>query len=128
MTHGAGVTLDSGALIAIERGDRRAQALLDEAAVADADIAVPAGVIAQAWRGSGRQARLARFLALRTVTAVALDEPEARAAGALCGLAGTADIVDASVVVCARARGHAVLTADEHDLRTLDPALRLVAI
>ena len=123
-----GVTLDTGALIAIERGDRRLQALLDEAAASGAAIAVPAGVVAQAWRGAGRQARLARFLGLPTVTAVALDEPEARAAGSLCGLAGTADVVDASVVVCARARGHAVMTADEDDLRALDAQLRLVLI
>jgi hypothetical protein len=78
-----GVTLDTGALIAIDRGDRRLQALLDEAGAAGAELAVPAGVIAQAWRGSARQARLARFLALSTVTVVALDEPEARASGTL---------------------------------------------
>jgi len=91
----AGVTLDTGALIAIERGDRRLQAIIDEAAIAGAEIAVPAGVVAQAWRGSARQARLSRFLALDAVICVPLDEPEARAAGALCGRAGTADIVDA---------------------------------
>ncbi len=85
-------------------------------------------MIAQAWRGSKRQARLARFLGLGTVTAVALDEPAARAAGLLCALTDTADIVDASVVVCARERGHAVMTADEGDLRALDPRLPLVAI
>lgn len=123
-----GVTLDAGALIALERGDRRLQALLDEASGAGAELAVPAGVIAQAWRGSSRQARLARFLALEMVTTVALDGPEARAIGALCGVAGTADVIDASVVVCARARGHAVVTGDPDDLAALDPALRLVPL
>ncbi len=123
-----GVTLDTGALIAIERGDRRLQALLDEAGAAGAELAVPAGVIAQAWRGSPRQARLARFLALSTVTAVALDEPEARASGTLCGRAGTADVVDASIVICARARGHAVVTGDPQDLAALDPYLQLVTL
>ncbi|MBA3860532.1 MAG: PIN domain nuclease [Actinomycetota bacterium] len=123
-----GVTLDTGALIAIDRGDRRLQALLDEAGAAGAELAVPAGVIAQAWRGSARQARLARFLALSTVTVVALDEPEARASGTLCGRAGTADVVDASIVICARARGHAVVTGDPQDLAALDPYLRLVTL
>lgn len=123
-----GVTLDTGALIAIDRGDRRLQALLDEAGAAGAELAVPAGVIAQAWRGSARQARLARFLALSTVTVVALDEPEARASGTLCGRAGTADVVDASIVICARARGHAVVTRDPQDLAALDPYLRLVTL
>ncbi len=121
-----GITLDTGALIAVERGDRRLQALLDEATATGSDLAVPAGVIAQAWRGSLRQARLARFLALSSVTAVVLDEPEARAAGALCGRAGTADVVDASVVICAR--GHSVVTGDPDDLAALDPALRLVTL
>jgi predicted nucleic acid-binding protein len=124
----AGVTLDTGALIAIERGDRRLQALLDEAAATDADLAVPAGVVAQAWRGSRRQARLARFLGLAIVTVVALEEPDARAAGALCGRAGTVDVIDASVVVCARARNHAVVTGDPDDLAALDSALRIVIL
>lgn len=123
-----GATLDTAALIAIERGDRRLQALLDEASAVGADIAVPAGVVAQAWRGSPGQARLARFLALSTVTTVLLDEPEARATGTLCGRTGTSDVVDASVVICARARGHAVVTGDPDDFSTLDPALRLVHI
>ncbi len=123
-----GATLDAGALIAVERGEPRLQALLDEAAAAGIDIAVPAGVIAQAWRRSSRQARLARFLALSVVTTVPLDEPEARAAGVLCGRTGTADVVDASVVICARARGHAVVTGDPDDLAALDPALRLVRL
>lgn len=123
-----GATLDAGALIAIDRGEPRLQALLDEATAAGADIAVPAGVIAQAWRGSSRQARLARFLALGAVTTVPLDEPEARAAGVLCGRTGTSDVIDASVVICARARGHAVVTGDPGDLAALDPALRLVRL
>lgn len=124
----AGLTLDTGALVAIERADRRMQAILDEAGARNASIAVPAGVIAQAWRGSVRQARLARFLALSMVTAVALDEPEARAAGVLCGRAGADDVVDASVVVCARTRGHSVVTSDPGGLAALDPGLRLVAL
>ena len=120
----AGITLDTGALIAIERGSRRLQALLAEAAAHGADIAVPAGVVAQAWRASPRQALLSRFLRLTEVTTVVLDEAEAKAAGALCGRAETADVVDASVVVCARSRGHAVLTGDTSDLALLDPTLR----
>ena len=123
-----GVTLDTGALVAIERGDSRLQALLDEAGAAGAEIAVPAGVVAQAWRGSQRQARLARFLALSTVATVVLDEPEARATGVLCGRTGTSDVVDASIVICARARDHAVVTGDPDDLAALDPRLRLVGL
>ncbi len=123
----AGVTLDAGALIAIERGDRRLQALLDEAHAAGADLAVPAGAVAQAWRDGSRQARLARFLKLAMVSVVPLDEPEARAAGALCGRTGTVDVIGASVVICARARNHAVVSSDPDDLAALDPTLTIVA-
>ncbi len=124
----AGITLDTGALIAIDRGDPRLQALLDEAVTNGADVAVPAGVVAQAWRASARQARLSRFLRLDVVTTVPLDEAEARATGALCGRTGTADIVDASLVICARSRSHAVLTGDAADLAALDPTLRLIEL
>lgn len=123
-----GITLDTGALIAIDRGDRRLQALLAEAAANGEGLAVPAGVVAQAWRASARQARLSRFLALALVTTVPLDEAEARAVGALCGRTGSDDIVDASVVICARSRGHAVLTGDARDLAALDRSLRLIEL
>lgn len=124
----AGLTLDTGALIALERGDTRLQALLDEAHTCAADLVVPAGVVAQAWRDGTRQARLARFLRLPMVVVVALDEPEARTVGALCGRTSTADVVDASVVICARARRQAVLSSDPHDLAALDPALRIIPL
>jgi predicted nucleic acid-binding protein len=123
-----GVTLDTGALIAIERGDRRLQALLEEATAAGAHLAVPAGVVAQAWRGSNRQARLARFLGLAMVSVIPMDDPQARAAGVLCGRAGTMDMIDASVVICARTLHHAVITGNPDDLAALDPALRIVAL
>lgn len=124
----AGLTLDTGALIALERGDTRLQALLDEAHTYAADLVVPAGVVAQAWRDGTRPARLARFLRLPMVVVVPLDEPEARAVGALCGRTSTADVVDASVVICARARRQAVLSSDPHDLAALGPALRIIAL
>ncbi|MCA1688993.1 MAG: PIN domain nuclease [Actinobacteria bacterium] len=96
----------TGALIGIERSDRRLQALIHEAATTGGELAVPAGVVAHAWGAANRQARRARFLALATVTVVPVDEPRARAAGALRGHAGTAGVIDASVVVCARMWGH----------------------
>ena len=125
----AGLTLDTGALIAIERGDGRMVALLDRlAARGGARFAVPAAALAQAWRGAPRQARLARFLALPEVEVVPLDEPAARAVGVLCGAAQTADVVDAAVVLCARERQHRVVTSDPDDLGRLDPTLGLIAL
>ena len=86
-----GVTLDTGALIAIERADRRMQALLDEVHAAGLPVDIPAGALAQAWRVGPRQARLARTVRLPNVTVPALDEPRAKAAGIRCGQRGTSD-------------------------------------
>jgi len=122
-----GATLDSGALIAFERGSGRMLALVERASGHDLRLAVPAGVVAQTWRGGPRQARLSRLLGAPCVEVVALDELEARAVGVVCGRSGATDVVDASVVVCARQRGHQVVTGDPGDLRTIDPDLAVIA-
>ena len=114
------LVLDTGALIAVERAQRSTLAVIEAARRQQREIVVPAGVVAQAWRGGPRQARLARFLGARGATVEALTEAGARAAGAVCGLAGTADVVDASVVVAARRHGAIVLTSDRADLEVLD--------
>ena len=59
---GGGFMLDTGALIAIDRGTRRMLALLEAARDADLPISVTAPVVGQAWRDGRRQARLAAFL------------------------------------------------------------------
>ena len=121
-----GVTLDTGALIALERGSRRMIALLEIADAEGATLAIPAGVVAQAWRGGARQARIARLLDAALTTVVPLDDLEARLVGVLCGQVGTSDVVDVAVMVCARERGHAVVTSDPDDLRAIDPKLELL--
>ncbi|HET9061357.1 MAG TPA: hypothetical protein VFN61_15670 [Acidimicrobiales bacterium] len=116
------VVLDAGALIAIDRGDRRIIRLLE---LAD-EVHVPAGALAQALRNPARQVRLARVVAAVGVTIDPLDGDNARAAGQLCGATGTADIVDASVVVLTRAVDGLVVTSDAGDLRRLDPGVVIV--
>jgi predicted nucleic acid-binding protein len=124
LTPVAGLTFDTGALVAIERGSTRMQALLDLIDRHQVRVTVPAGVLGQAWRGHPRQARLAQFLRGDLVEVATLDEETARAAGVLCGQSGTADVVDASVVLCARERGHhTIVSGDPGDLRKLDPAV-----
>jgi predicted nucleic acid-binding protein len=123
-----GVTLDAGALIALERGDRRVIALLQELVSVGGKAHVPAGVVGEVWRGGGRQVTLSRFLASREVEVFALDLPWARACGELCALAGCADVIDASVVLVARQHGEAIVTSDVNDLRRLDPSARLERI
>lgn len=128
------LVLDTGALIALDRNDRRVWAMLRNATDDSAQVSIPAGVIAQAWRDGGRQALLAR--ALTNCDEVPLEGALARATGLLCGRADTADIVDASVALVAAARSRtdttALITSDPNDLRhllqTLDASVRLVAI
>jgi len=120
----SGLTLDSGALIAIEKEDRRVATLISRALALRAGIAVPAGVVGQVWRSGARQARIARLLRSPAVEVEPLDDLRARAAGQLCGITGTDDVIDASVALCARRRGQTVLTSDPDDIRRLDASLR----
>jgi hypothetical protein len=119
--HMTGVTYDSGALIAAERGERqmwaRHRALLLRRVVPT----VPAPVVAQCWRGTPRQAQLARLLAGCDVET--LDDTRARATGALAGRAGSTDIVDVSVVEGALRRGDFVISSDEGDLNAIAAAV-----
>ncbi len=118
-----GLTLDAGALIALDRGDRRVALLVDEAIRERRGVAVPAGALGQAWRDGAKQVRLARLLLTTELEVVPLDGRTARASGQLLARRGTSDLVDASVVVCATARGHAVVTSDPIDILELDPTL-----
>ncbi len=56
------LVLDAGALIAIERGDRKVLALCKIATVDGASVVVPTGVIGQVWRDGARQAQIARLI------------------------------------------------------------------
>lgn len=108
-----GITYDTGALVAAERGDRVVWALQRRALERGIRPVVPAGVLAQAWRG-GPQAQLSRLL--RGCRVEDLDDAAARRAGVACARSGTADVVDASVVVGAVARGDLVVTSDVDDV------------
>jgi predicted nucleic acid-binding protein len=124
----AGITLDTGALIALDRGDKRLIALLDRALAQRLTFRVPSGVVGQAWRDGRVQVTLARFLRIDEVEIVPLDEQLARACGELCGATSTADITDASVVILAREHGDHIVTSDPRDLRRLDPACPIIPI
>lgn len=120
------VVLDAGALIAIERLDRRVLVLCATAQEADHEVVVPAGAIAQVWRGGAPQARLARLLRARGTTVEVLDLVEARSAGVVCGTSGTDDVVDATVVLAARRHHAPVVSSDRRDLHRIDPRLRVI--
>lgn len=123
-----GLTLDAGALLAFDRNKRRVVALIARAVEHGYSLAVPAGVVGQAWRDGRRQARLARLLGSRAVEIEPLDDQRARAAGQLCGVRRTTDVIDASVVLCARSRGHRILTSDPGDIRALRPSAEIIIV
>ena len=121
-----GLTLDTGALIAIEAGSPRMALLVEQAIAAGAELAIPAGVVAQAWRGGARQARIAKLLQLQVTSIVALDAKLALRVGARCASSGSTDVVDVSVALCASDRGHSVITSDPGDMAAIDSTLNLI--
>ncbi len=123
-----GVTLDAGALIGLDRGDRRILALLSRALETSAGVTIPATALAQAVRNPARQARLGRLARQPTSDVVALDRVDAVSVGRLLAASATSDVVAAHVVICARRTGQAVATTDPRDLRHLDPSLTLVEL
>jgi predicted nucleic acid-binding protein len=123
-----GIVLDTGALIALERGDKRMIALLHRALAQGRALRVPAGVVGQAWRNGRVQVTLARFLRSEEVEIVPLDEQLARSCGELCGAASASDVIGASVVIVARERKDLIVTSDAGDLRRLDPAAQMITV
>jgi hypothetical protein len=115
----SGLTLDCGALIAHEKGDRRLQILMDEAVGRGATITLPSAVLAQAWRGNAP--RIARLL--RACVVEPLDGERARQVGMLLAESHTSDVIDAVVVESAFRRLDSIVTSDPGDITRLIAAL-----
>ena len=124
----AGIVLDAGALIALDRGDKHMIALLQRALAQRRTFRVPAGVVGQAWRDGRLQATLARFLRSEEVAIIPLDEHLARSCGELCAAANSPDVIGASVVIIAREWRDPIVTSDPHDLRRLDPRAQIIPV
>jgi hypothetical protein len=122
-----GLTLDAGALLALDHPAKAIamQARLTEAVRRGGTICVPVGAIAQAWRSS-RQVRLARLLKSRDIDVAVMTPNIARSVGLLCARSGHDDVIDVHVALCARERGHAVITSDPGDISRVDPALPVI--
>ena len=107
------IVYDTGALLAAERRNPDFIALHDELTSARIRPLVPVVVLAQAWRG-GPQHQISRVL--KGCDILTDDERVGRAAGIACGTSGTADVVDAIVIVTAVRHQAAVVTSDPGDL------------
>ena len=119
------LVLDAGALIAVERSDRRVAALIALGRRGGAELVTVAPVVGQAWRDGARQARLSRALPMIDVLPVDLDA--ARTAGELLRETGGSDVVDALVAAAVRP-GDQVLTSDPDDIARLLQARQVPAV
>jgi predicted nucleic acid-binding protein len=111
---------DAGALLAIDGNDRRMWVIQHLAIEEGRRLLVPAVVVAHAWRDARRQVQLGRFLHSCEIIPVGLEL--AKAAGVLCGKAGTRDVVDATVVAIALSYGAIVFTGNPDDITQLGAA------
>jgi predicted nucleic acid-binding protein len=108
--------LDTGALIALERGQhgiRRTHRLAVEHGYS---LVATTPVVAEWWRKGRREKE--RMALLRTLLLEAPDVRVARLAGEAIGILG-AGVVDALVMASASIRGDTVYTADLPDLERL---------
>lgn len=123
-----GLVLDAGALIALDRGNKRMIALIAQALDQGRTFRLPAAVVGQAWRNGRVQVTLARFLRAKEVQIAPLDEHLARSCGELCAITNSSDVIDASVVILARQHRDPIVTSDPSDLRRLDPSAHIIPL
>jgi len=114
------IVYDTGALVAAERRSPDFLALHDELTAARIRPIVTVVVLAQAWRG-GPQHQISKIL--KACDILPDDERTGRAAGLACALSGTADVVDAIVVVTAVRYQSSVVTSDHGDLTRIADAV-----
>jgi hypothetical protein len=117
--------LDAGALVALERGDRKMHNKVQDALRVGNPVRTNANVIAQVWRNGARQARLSK--ALRQVTIEPVTQEDGYRAGELLGATRTKDVVDATVALLAKS-GDRLYTSDLGDMRLLTKATGFKAV
>lgn len=123
----AGLTLDTGALIALERRRQRMSRAYTAAVADRLPVTVPAVVIAEWWRGPSA----VRELILRGVRVENTTAEVAQLAGQALAVVPGATAIDAIVMASAACRGDLVYTSDFADmerLRAYFPAVRVLAV
>jgi hypothetical protein len=116
-----GLTYDTGALIAAERDDRLLWSLHRAAIARGLPPTVPAGVLAEAWRG-GPQHRMSMLL--KGCRVEDLSESQARRVGVLVAQSGLDDTVDVAVAEGALRRHDAVVTSNRTHIEQVTDAVR----
>ena len=123
----AGVVLDSGAFIALEKRDPTMTHLVERFARGATPLVTSSGVVAEVWRG-GEGAQIPIVYLLRRTQVVDLTHGIARILGRMLGASRTRNPIDAHVVLLARQRGWSVLSSDVADLRAVDPTVHVEEI
>lgn len=116
----AGLTFDTGALIALERRRDEMRKVFATAIANGVSITVPTVVVTEWWRAGHREKE--RLGLLRSVRVESLVEHVARVAGAALGHTRGATAIDAIVMASAAMRGDTVYTSDPDDLTALKDA------
>jgi hypothetical protein len=119
------VVLDAGALVAVDKRDRRVGAMLQVPQAQGVPVYTSVAAVAQVWRNGRKQALLARVLA--GVRIVGFLPGTERSIGELLAKAGTTDVVDAHVALLVD-HGDRLLTSDPTDLERLLTARRTTAL
>ena len=91
-------------------------------------ITIPATALAQAIRNPARQSRPSRLIRQIDTDLIGLDGRDATPVGLLLARTGTADVVDAHVIICARRAKQAIVTSDAADLSRIAPDMQLVVV
>jgi predicted nucleic acid-binding protein len=115
-----GLTLGTGALIALERGDKRMRARLMAAEQDGELITVPSVVLGEWWRGdSDRQRAILEAVDVEPIS----EELAKRAGRAIAALPG-ASVFNALVMASAAQRGDVVYSSDVENLVRLRAKIR----
>ena len=120
------IVLDAGALIAVERRTKFGATLVNRIVMDRIPTFVPAGVVAQVWRGSPRQHDIATLLKSKALRVDPLDDLKARKIGVLLGKANAKDATDGHVAYLALILGNAVVfTSDRGDIQAIDSRIEV---
>ncbi len=121
------ITLDTGALIALERRSQRMTDVLARARLREEVMIVSQVVLAEWWRGrSDWRERILASLVVEPLT-----DARAKLAGEAAARVAGATVIDAIVMASAASRGDVVFTSDVDDLEALRaffPAARVLSV
>jgi hypothetical protein len=112
------VILDAGVFLALDNPSQRriVLALIERMQADGVEPTTNEAVLAQAWRDPARQVPLAMLVKATTVHP--FGDP--KVIGMRCAMAGTSDVVDASLAVLADQLELPIVTTDPGDMARLD--------